>query len=212
MSRVRAKWGFGLQARLASAYGGRMPSARRDERPGLHHVWCRGNNRRAIVLDDRDRLDLLARTARAAQLFRWKIVAYCLMENHYHVVLEIGERGMSAGFCRVHTGYATSFNDRHGRVNHLFGRRFGSRPIEDGDDLFATCRYVLLNPVRAGVVATPEEYDWSSYRATIGIAPADLPLEVDPLLASFHPRRPRAQELVAEFCGAIHPRLERPRA
>lgn len=159
------------------------------------------------MLDDHDRLDLLARIGRAAASSGWVIVAYCVMDNHYHLVLEIGERGMSPGLCRVHTGYATSFNERHARVNHLFGRRFGSRPIEDADDLFATCRYVLHNPVRAGIASAVDDYEWSSYRATVGIAAPALPLDAGVLLDSFHVRRARAEELFAEFCGSVHPRL-----
>src|SRR5207245_5895262 len=106
-----------------------VPSALRDERPGYHHVWCRGNNKRVIVVDDRDRHLILGMIDAVARQFGWRVAAYCLMDNHYHLVMEIDERGMSDGFCRLNTAYATRFNTRHGRIHHLFGRRYGSQPL-----------------------------------------------------------------------------------
>ena len=182
-----------------------MPSAPRDESPGYHHVWCRGNNKRPIVLDARDRRTLLEQTDTVARRFGWKVLAYCLMDNHYHLVIEIDERGMSRGFCRLNTGYATTFNKRHGRMNHLFGKRYGSKPIEDEASLLETCRYVLMNPVRAGLVKRPQDYRWSSFRATLGEAYSDIALSVDQLLGSFHRDPRRARALFAEFVARTPP-------
>jgi len=183
-----------------------MSTARRDESPGFHHVWCRGNNKRAIVTDDRDRRDLLTRIADVAGENGWQVYAYCLMDNHYHLVIEVGIAGMSGGLCKLHTGYATSFNTRHARVNHLFGKRYGNKMLEDEASLLWASRYVVLNPVRAGIVSTPEAYRWSSYRATVGQAFSDVPLARDRLLGSFHAAPDRAEELFSEFVGAGHPR------
>jgi putative transposase len=176
-----------------------MPSPLRDESPGYHHVWCRGNNKRLIVVDDLDRLLLLGLIESVAREFQWGIAAYCLMDNHYHLVIEIGERGMSDGFCRLNTAYATRFNRRHGRINHLFGARYGSKPLRDQASLVNTCRYVVRNPVRDGIVERPEDYPWSSYRATIGLADPDITLSTTELLAAFERDLRRARIAFADF-------------
>ena len=176
-----------------------VPSATRDESPGYHHVWCRGNNKRSIVVDDRDRLALFGLMDSIARQFEWQVAAYCVMDNHYHLVIEIGERGMSAGFCRLNTGHATNFNRRHGRVNHLFGRRYGSKPLLDQASLVNACAYVVLNPVRAGLVDRPEDYRWSSYRATVGVADSDMSLSTAELLAAFGRDVRRARMAYADF-------------
>jgi REP element-mobilizing transposase RayT len=176
-----------------------VPSPLRDETPGYHHVWCRGNNKRPIVVDDRDRLALLKQIDVAARMYGWEVVAYCVMDNHYHLVIGIDERGMADGFCRINTFHATQFNRRHGRVNHLFGKRYGNKLLDDEPSLLEACRYVVLNPVRAAMVERPEEFRWSSYRGTTGVGDADLPLAPDVLLGSLHRDQTRARELFAHF-------------
>jgi REP element-mobilizing transposase RayT len=176
-----------------------VPSSLRDETPGFHHVWCRGNNKRRIVLDVRDRLSLLAHIDLAAEMFGWEVVAYCVMDNHYHLVIGIDERGMGDGFCRINTAHATKFNRRHGRVNHLFGRRYGNKLLDDDASLLEAVRYVVLNPVRAGLVERPEQFRWSSYRATVGTAHPDVRLATDVLLEVFSRDPDRARELFADF-------------
>ena len=136
----------------------------RDEAPGIHHITCRGNNKRAIFLNERDANDFLRRLAGTALKHGWTIYACCLMPNHYHSVIEVGELGMSHGFCELHTGYSCAFNDRHERVNHLFGRRYWSGRIDDDASLLTVCRYVLLNPVRGGLTSDPAAWQWSTYR------------------------------------------------
>jgi putative transposase len=176
-----------------------MAYKHRDESPGIHHVTCRGNNKRSIFEDDHDRIRFLVMLARVALSYGWKIHAYCLMPNHYHLVIEIGERGMSKGFCELNTGYARSYNKRYRRVNHLFGRRYWSGRLKDQVSFINTCRYVVRNPVRAGLVDTPEAWPWSSYRVTIGYAPAKLSLATNELLAAFGTRRSVAVTRLREF-------------
>jgi putative transposase len=176
-----------------------MASKHRDESPGIHHVTCRGNNKRSIYEDVDDRNRFLLMLGRVASRYGWKIHAYCLMQNHYHLVIEIDERGMSRGFCELHTGYARSYNKRHGRVNHLFGKRYWSARVEDDSGFLNTCRYVLRNPVRAGLVTEVARWRWSSYRATLGLAGTNLPLAVDELLAAFGRQRPGALDRFREF-------------
>ena len=100
------------------------------------------------------------------------IAAYCLMTNHYHLVVKLGELGMARGMQQLNGGYAIAFNARHSRRDHLFGRRYWSRKLEDEDDLLETCRYIELNPVRKAMTSLPEDWHWSSHRAAVGLAHA----------------------------------------
>jgi REP element-mobilizing transposase RayT len=146
---------------------------RRIEVPGAYyHVVTRGNNRRHIAhVDDDHRLFLMIVQSVAAA-YGWKIIAYVLMPNHYHLVIKLGasEKGLSRGMCFLNTAYATEYNQRYKRINHLFGKRYWSRMIEDDVQLIRTCRYILLNPVRADLRAHPGDWTWSSYNAMLGRA------------------------------------------
>lgn len=136
---------------------------------GYFHVNTRGNNKQTIYLDGVDRYWFLEMFGKATVRYEWSIYAYCLMTNHYHVVLQIPEGGLSEGMCELNGGFARWSNIRHGRCDHLFGKRFGSREITTDEYLLEACRYVVLNPVRAGLVKRPEEWSWSSYRACAGL-------------------------------------------
>ena len=186
-----------------------MSYKRRDEAPGIHHITCRGNNKRSIFEDDRDRRNFVLQVTRVARRYGWKIHAYCLMRNHYHLVIEIDERGMSRGFCELNTGYACGYNKRHGRVNHLFGKRYWSSRLKDDASFLNACRYVVRNPVRAGLVGDPAAWRWSSYRATIGLALGDLPVSSDELLRTFGTRRARAVVRFREFVSGRSPTRRR---
>ena len=186
-----------------------MTYVRRDESPGLHHITCRGNNKRSIFEDDSDRRLFLLQLARVARRYGWKIHAYCLMRNHYHLVLEISEQGMSRGFCELHTGYAVSYNRRYGRVNHLFGKRYWNGWLPDQTSFINACRYVLQNPVRAGLVDEPEKWRWSSYRATIGLALASVPLSTSELLSAFGRRPALAVRRFREYLACDRPTRHR---
>src|SRR5258707_11032668 len=121
----------------------------REEIAGsYYHVGTRGNNRRDIYSDDRSRLIFYLWLQILGRRYGWRIVAYCLMVNHYHLVLQIGNLGLSRGMQALNGGYARAFNARAGRRDHLFGRRFWSRELADVDDLIGTCVYVDLNPTR----------------------------------------------------------------
>ena len=139
----------------------------REARPGAYyHVGTRGNNQRPIYTDDHSRLLFFLILGNQARKFDWRIITYCLMGNHYHLVMELGQGGLSRGMQRLNGGYARAFNIREGRRDHLFGRRFWSREIEDEGDLLATCRYVDLNPTRSfGVL--PQNWPWSGHRGSV---------------------------------------------
>lgn len=144
----------------------------------LYHVTSRGNERRAIFRDNRDRLMFLQLLGEAATRFGWSVTAYVLMTNHYHLVVRTPEPNLSRGMQWLNGTYAGWFNRRHERSGHLFQGRFHAVLVEEEAYGAEVLRYVALNPVRAKLCAFPEQYRWSSYRATAGLAPAPAWLDV----------------------------------
>jgi REP-associated tyrosine transposase len=128
---------------------------------GVFHVTTRGVNGCAIYLDDSDRWAFLGLLAECVERNDWNVHVYCLMTTHYHLVVEATQEELSLGMQRLNGVHALRFNRRHRRHGHLFGDRFASWVIEGEDYFAATCRYVLLNPVRAGLCRRPEEWPWS---------------------------------------------------
>jgi putative transposase len=177
-----------------------VPLPLRDESPGYHHVITRGNNKQRIYLEDRDRVFFCLTVQRIARKYGWTVLAYCLMDNHYHLLLSVGEQGLARGMCELNTSYALTFNSIHGRVNHLFGRRYWNRRITTERSLMAVARYIVRNPRRAGITDRLEGYRWSSYAATIGLAFADLQLAREELLAFFGASPERAVEAFRVYC------------
>lgn len=173
----------------------------RDESPGYHHVVTRGNNKRLIFEVDRDRLFFCLTVDRVAKKYGWTIIAYCLMSNHYHLVIRVGEKGLAAGMCELNTAYAVHFNAMHGRINHLFGKRYWNRRLRSEGALFNAVRYVVRNPVNDAGAKPLESYRWTSYAATIGLAFADMNLARDELLAHFGRTPAKAVSNIREFCS-----------
>jgi REP-associated tyrosine transposase len=178
----------------------------RDESPGYHHVVTRGNNKRRIYEDDRDRSFFCAHVGRIARKHGWTIVAYCLMDNHYHLVINVGEKGLWRGMCELNTGYAVRYNAVHGRINHLFGRRYWNRRLRSQGALFNAVRYVVRNHVAAGGSQKLDGYRWSSYAATIGLAFADMKLAREELLEHFGRTPETAVKTFVEWCALPVPR------
>ena len=146
-----------------------MPRSPRLEYPdALYHVTSRGSLRGAIFVDDQDRAALFAILARALQACEARIFAYCLMGNHYHFVLQTRQANLSTLMQRVNSIYSLRFKRRHGRLGPTFESRFKAVHVDRDSYLLAACRYVDLNPVRAGLVDSPAQWAWSSYRAHIG--------------------------------------------
>jgi len=141
----------------------------RLEHPGaIWHVTARGNRREAIYLDDDDRNRFLRRLAETVTVHCWRLHAWVLMTNHYHLLLETPEPNLSRGMHRLNAPYSQAFNARHARIGHVFQGRYKSILVEREAHLLELTRYVVLNPVRAGIVSTPGEWPWSSYRETAG--------------------------------------------
>lgn len=178
----------------------------RDESPGYHHIVTRGNNKRAIYEDERDRRFFAMTVDRIAEKYGWTVIAYCLMRNHYHLVIRVGDRGLGRGMCELNTAYATQFNIYHGRVNHLFGKRYWNRRLRSEGALMNAVRYVVRNPVAAGGDVRLEAHRWTSYAATIGLAIADLRVARDELLEFFGRTLEEAVLEFRAFCAQPVPR------
>jgi REP element-mobilizing transposase RayT len=177
-----------------------MPRPPRLEAPGAyHHVTARGNDRQSIFVDDADRRLFLALLDRAAVRYRWLCLAYCLMTNHFHLVVQTPEPNLGEGMRLLNGLYARVYNRQHGRIDHLFRNRYASRLIETDAHLIATFRYTVLNPVRAGVVIDPADWPWSSYGATLGLVSAPRFLAVRETLEFFAASPVTARRRFAEF-------------
>lgn len=140
----------------------------RIEYPGaFYHITARGNAKQEIFLDDKDFKKFLQLLGREIDQQHWNCYAYCLMKNHYHLLIETPEPNLVKGMTRLNGTYTQYFNNRHDRVGHLFQGRYKSIVVEKENYLLELCRYIVLNPVRAKLVKDPADWEWSSYRVTI---------------------------------------------
>ncbi|HJX09324.1 MAG TPA: transposase, partial [Candidatus Binatia bacterium] len=165
----------------------------------LYHVTSRGNGRKAIFKDDGDRELFLTTLGQVIERFHWLCHAYCLMGNHYHLMIETPDGNLSKGMRQLNGVYTQAFNRRHHRVGHLFQGRFKGILVQKESHFLEVCRYVVLNPVRAKAVKHPREWGWSSYRATGGLAAVPRCLTVEEILSHFGQRRGPAQEKYREY-------------
>jgi putative transposase len=146
-----------------------MPRPLRKGADGdIVHVTARGNRKQPIYHDDRDRILFLRLVGLTVARFGWELYAYCLMGNHYHLVIGLPVFNVSPGIQLLNGRYGQAFNELRALSGHLFQGRFRSEPIETDAHLLGAIRYVDLNPVRAGIVGHPDAWEWSSYRATVG--------------------------------------------
>ena len=172
----------------------------RIEFPGaFYHVTSRGNARLPIFKDTQDRENFLNIFKETVRRFRWICHAYCLMNNHYHLLVETTNGNLSKGMRHLNGVYTQRLNRRHNRVGHVFQGRFKSILVQQDNYFLELSRYVVLNPVRAGLSKNPEEYIWSSYCATAGLSKVPSFLEVNRILFQFDGKRLEAQNLYKHF-------------
>jgi len=172
----------------------------RIEFPGtVYHVTSRGNAREAIFIDDEDRGVFLDVLSMVVERFKWFCHAYCLMENHYHLFIETPNGNLSKGMRGLNGVYTQGFNQRYRRVGHLFQGRYKAIIVEKDNHLMSLCRYVVLNPVRIGLIARPEQWRWSSYRPTTGLVKRPSFLSIDWILSQFDGRKRVAMEKYRRF-------------
>ena len=183
-----------------------MARPHRIERAGgFFHVVSRGNARRTIFHEDRDRVSFLLVLRGQIIRFGWRCSAFCLMGNHFHLLLQTPSPNLSAGMRDLNSQYARSYHAEHGTDGSLFRPRFWSQLVADDDYLLATSRYIALNPVRAGLVERAEEYAWSSFRDVITGQDRHRVIDPSPLLDKLDPdpaaARSRYAALVADGTG-----------
>src|SRR6266540_3326684 len=152
--------GYWLYARQV----GRQPRCEYVYPGGTYHAWSRGSNREPIYFADRDNVDFLHRLGRTATKYEWQVMAYCLLTNHYHLVIYLPEGGLSEGMKELNGGFSRRTSVHYGRSAHLFRNRFGCTLIETDEHLLEACRYVVRNPIEAGLCDQPDRWRWSSYR------------------------------------------------
>ena len=175
----------------------------RIEFPGaIYHVTSRGNAQDAIFLDDIDRQNCLAVLELALRRFNVICHAYCLMPNHFHLLIETPDANLAKAIRQFNSTYTQAFNRRHGRVGHVLQGRYKSIIVDRDAYLLELCRYIVLNPVRAAMVSKPGSYAWSSYRATAGLAQKPDFLTVDWVLQQFGSNRPQARQAYRRFVAA----------
>ncbi len=169
---------------------------------GLYHVTSRGDRGEDIYLDDDDRRIWLALFGEVCARFHWRCHAWCQMTNHYHVVVETADGNLGRGMRHLNGVYTQTMNRLHRRVGHVFQGRYKAILVDRDAYLLAVARYVVLNPVRAGMVDDPGRWPWSSYAATIGRAPAPSWLETEAILSAFDGTRRRAVAAYVDFVRA----------
>jgi REP element-mobilizing transposase RayT len=179
----------------------------RIEYPGaLYHVTSRGDRQEPIFDDDPDRTAFLDILGQVISRYRWRCHAYCLMGNHYHLMIETPEPNLTKGMRQLNGVFTQCSNRRHKRTGHLLQGRYKAILVDRDSYFLELCRYIVLNPVRAAMVKHPREWVWSSYSGKIGKATAPEWLATDELLAQFGKRRTSArrkyQEFVEEGIGA----------
>ena len=172
----------------------------RIEFPGaVYHVTSRGNARDTIFINDSDREDFLWILGSVIQRYNWLCHAYCLMDNHYHLLIETIEGNISQGMRQLNGVYTQKLNGKHARTGHIFQGRFKAILVEKESYLLEVSRYIVLNPVRAKMVERPEAWRGSNYNATAQITSAPEFLTVDWILGCFADNKKGATECYREF-------------
>ena len=165
----------------------------------LYHVTSRGNAQEDIYCDDNDRAMFLEILKEVCERFNWVIHAYCLMSNHYHLLVETPDGNLSKGMRHLNGVFTQRFNRTRNRAGHLFQGRYKAILVQKDSYLLELARYIVLNPVRANMVPTPQDWPWSSYRPTAGISAIESWLTVDWILSSFSDQKNKSLTLYREF-------------
>lgn len=175
----------------------------RIEYPGaVYHVTSRGNARNDIFHIEQDRNDFLSVLSIVVKRYNWLCHAYCLMDNHYHLLMETPDGNLSQGMRQINGIYTQKYNWRHKKTGHVFEGRYKAIIVDKESYLLELCRYVVLNPVRAKMVTKPEEWKWSSYPGTAGKVREPEYLTTDWVLGLFSRNKGEAQKLYRKFVAS----------
>ncbi|MCP4429413.1 MAG: transposase [Gammaproteobacteria bacterium] len=172
----------------------------RIEYPGaVYHVTSRGNRQEDIYIDDQDRNAFLKTLSQVCERFNWICHSYCLMSNHYHLMIETPDANLSRGMRQLNGVYTQTLNRNHHRVGHVFQGRYKAILVQKDSYLLELSRYIVLNPVRAGTVRSAKDWRWSSYQSTAGLVATPDGLTVDWILSCFAKRKKLAIERYRQF-------------
>lgn len=172
----------------------------RLEFPGaIYHVTSRGNDQQPIFVDDEDREFFLETLGKVASRFNWIVHAYCLMDNHFHLVMETLDGKLSVGMRQLNGVYTQNFNRRHSMDGPVVQGRFKAILIERDTFLLEMCRYVVLNPLRLKAARQPQSYKWSSYKATAGLEESPSFLDNTWIHQHFSKQKKRAEQAYQDF-------------
>ena len=183
---VTIKWGIYIATQIEYA-------------DALYHVTSRGDRQEDIYLGGDDRLDQLEVLAQTCHRFNWVVHAYCQMTNHYHLLVETVDGNLSKGMCQLNGVYTQHFNRRHNQMGHLYQGRYKAIVVQKDSYHLELSRYIVLNSIRAHMVKSLNQWQWSSYPAAMGIATESPWLDTDWLLSQFGKQRKRAREKYHEF-------------
>ena len=162
-----------------------VPRKPREEvEGGVYHVFARGNDKGLIYRDDVDRRTYLRMLRATVRHRRWRLLAYCLMDNHVHLLVETPEANLGQGMQWMHGLYAREFKVRHDRSGHVFQGRYKAVRIKTDEQLWTVAVYLAMNPVKAGLCTRADEWRWSSHAATLAGAGPEW-VDVPRLLTHF---------------------------
>jgi len=172
----------------------------RIEYPGaVYHITVRGNARKRICRDDHDKQVFLSTLSSVVKKYSWICHAYCLMDNHYHLLIETPDANLARGMRQLNGTYTQRFNIRHERPGHIFQGRYKAILVDKETYFLELCRYIVLNPVRAKCVGNTHEWTWSSYAATGGLTGTPEYLTINGILGMFAETKGSAQVLYRDF-------------
>ncbi|MFT7005912.1 MAG: putative transposase [Colwellia sp.] len=165
----------------------------------LYHITARGNARNLIFLQEDDFELFLHILGDVCERYNWVVHAYCLMSNHYHLLVETPDANLSKGMRQLNGVFTQSMNRKHHRVGHLFQGRYKAILVDKDAYLLELCRYIVLNPVRAQMVNSPDEWLWSSWHCMLTKVTSPVWLSTDALLVQFANNRLDAIQCYIEF-------------
>ena len=181
-----------------------MPRRPRVHAPGLiHHVMAHGIDARPLFSDDADRWRFIGILGDVTREVGWLCLGFCLMDTHYHLLVEEGEIPLSKGMRLLNGRYVTEYNRRHGRRGHLFEARYRDVAIKDEGHLMTAVRYLARNPLEVGACARAEDWPWSSYPQLVGVAKGWSFVSSAVTLSLFADRRDRAIEIVRQVVESV---------
>ena len=180
-----------------------MPRPPRDRSPGFHHVGVSASGPAPYFRDEVDHIDWVRRLAAVVDRFGWHCLGFCQLTTHWHALVKVEDDSLSQGMHWLNSEYSKAFNERHGRVGYLVRDRYWSRRKADEPALLTAYRYIVDNPVRAGIVARAEDWPWSSFSTTLGLTAAYPFVDASPILAILGRNEQRARVALRAFVNGL---------